>query len=413
MNSKRIPRSFSAPAALACVAAFILFTTWFGIPLRAQAPAGPNRPAGVPEGFVITPFGYFHPSCVLHLAEGDKALTDESAIQHLNGLRENIAACDYPHYTSRGKIADARAASVRPPEDDGWIESASVATNSSYGKLVATWTVPPAPISNDGQIVYFFPGMEDDDDVVTIIQPVLGWNMDGTGGAAWSIASWNCCYSGNIWESTPVGVNSTDTIVGTIASTCGAGTLSCSEWNITTYDETSGKGTTLSNSPSDGQTFDWAQSGVLEVHHVAQCSDYPPSGKLTFYNVALEDNNFQLISNPGWSADFWAGDETPQCNFGVQTTATTATLFFGVPETLTVQVEGYASGPSVTSSPAGINAGSDGYFSANFTQGTVVTLTATHGSGDTFAGWGGACSGNQATCTVTMNAAKSVNATFF
>src|ERR1700733_11973609 len=27
----------------------------------AQAPAGPNRPAAVPDGYVITPFGYFHP----------------------------------------------------------------------------------------------------------------------------------------------------------------------------------------------------------------------------------------------------------------------------------------------------------------------------------------------------------------
>jgi hypothetical protein len=29
---------------------------------QAQAPAGPNRPAAVPLDYVITPFGYFHPS---------------------------------------------------------------------------------------------------------------------------------------------------------------------------------------------------------------------------------------------------------------------------------------------------------------------------------------------------------------
>ena len=39
---------------------------------RAQAPAGPHRPASVPERYVITPNGYFHPSCVLRLANGDR-----------------------------------------------------------------------------------------------------------------------------------------------------------------------------------------------------------------------------------------------------------------------------------------------------------------------------------------------------
>jgi len=38
----------------------VLLITSFGILLRAQAPAGPNLPAGVPDGHVITPFGHFH-----------------------------------------------------------------------------------------------------------------------------------------------------------------------------------------------------------------------------------------------------------------------------------------------------------------------------------------------------------------
>ena len=47
-----------------------------------------------------------------------------------------------------------------------------------------------------------------------------------------------------------------------------------------------------------------------------------------------------------------------------------------------------------------------------YTQGTVVTLTATPASGSTFAGWSGAgCSGT-GSCQVTMSAAQSVTATF-
>ncbi|HSR89534.1 MAG TPA: hypothetical protein VLK22_04060, partial [Candidatus Udaeobacter sp.] len=59
--------------------------------------------------------------------------------------------------------------------------------------------------------------------------------------------------------------------------------------------------------------------------------------------------------------------------------------------------------------PAGISCGSA--CSASFNSGTSVTLTATAVTGNTFAGWTGACSGT-GTCTVSMTAAKSVGANF-
>ena len=76
---------------------------------------------------------------------------------------------------------------------------------------------------------------------------------------------------------------------------------------------------------------------------------------------------------------------------------------------LSVKVEGDGSG-SVTSSPAGINCGSD--CTETYDAGTGVTLTATPQGGSTFAGWGGACTGSSTTCTLTMNASRSVTATF-
>jgi hypothetical protein len=47
-------------------------------------------------------------------------------------------------------------------------------------------------------------------------------------------------------------------------------------------------------------------------------------------------------------------------------------------------------------------------------QGTQLTLTSTATGGSTFAGWGGACSqaGTAATCTVTVNQAATVSASF-
>ena len=63
----------------------------------------------------------------------------------------------------------------------------------------------------------------------------------------------------------------------------------------------------------------------------------------------------------------------------------------------------------VTSSPPGIDCGSDCY--EFYTAGQTVTLTATAGSDSDFEGWEGACSGT-GPCTVTMNASTTVTATF-
>ena len=76
---------------------------------------------------------------------------------------------------------------------------------------------------------------------------------------------------------------------------------------------------------------------------------------------------------------------------------------------LSISKPGNGSG-TVTSVPSGINCGLT--CSAPFTNGTSVTLTAAPAAGSTFSGWSGACSGTGTSCSVVMNAAKSVTATF-
>jgi uncharacterized repeat protein (TIGR02543 family) len=76
---------------------------------------------------------------------------------------------------------------------------------------------------------------------------------------------------------------------------------------------------------------------------------------------------------------------------------------------LNVSKKGTGSG-SVTPSTGSITwSGTTG--TATYNYGTSVTLTATPNPGKIFTGWSGACTG-RGTCTVTMNSAQSVSATF-
>jgi hypothetical protein len=132
---------------------------------KAKEPlASSRRPSVVPEGYVITPFGYFHPSCVQSLANGERLIGD-GRVQHADGsLEKSVVACKYPRYSRTGVAARTGLTTLPPPEISGWLENANITTGStakSYGALVARWTVPRQPPSNVGQVLYFFPGFED------------------------------------------------------------------------------------------------------------------------------------------------------------------------------------------------------------------------------------------------------------
>ena len=91
-------------------------------------------------------------------------------------------------------------------------------------------------------------------------------------------------------------------------------------------------------------------------------------------------------------------------NYTIQAVTSSATQY-----TLTTQLTGNGKG-SVSSSPGGISCGSS--CSASFILSSRVTLTATPASGSTFGGWGGACSGSSATCTLTILGDRAVTANF-
>ncbi len=127
---------------------------------------------------------------------------------------------------------------------------------------------------------------------------------------------------------------------------------------------------------------------------------YVPSGT---YGVMSTNNNAYtpaFATGLGW--DFATGIGT----VNVYNLITNWAASGGGNASLTVSITGSG---SVASNPAGISCPST--CSYVFTGGSQVTLTPTAAGGWAFSSWGGACSGS-GSCTVTMNAAESVTATF-
>ena len=106
----------------------------------------------------------------------------------------------------------------------------------------------------------------------------------------------------------------------------------------------------------------------------------------------------------------WSGScvGTGACMLTV-TSDTTVNAAFALNSSLIVTKTGTGDG-TVTSAPAGIACGAD--CAEAYIPGTIVTLTAVATVGSTFAGWsGGGCTGT-GVCTITLNSAQMVTATF-
>ena len=123
-----------------------------------------------------------------------------------------------------------------------------------------------------------------------------------------------------------------------------------------------------------------------------------------------QGTNVTLNQSPAVGSVFtgWSGacSGTAACSVTMDASKSVTATFVSTGYVLTVNKTGTG---TVTSSPAGINCGTA--CTASYASGTQVTLTAIPLSGWQFSGWGGACSGT-GSCVVSMNAAKSVSATF-
>ena len=153
------------------------------------------------------------------------------------------------------------------------------------------------------------------------------------------------------------------------------------------------------NGSGDGSVS--ANSGAIACP--GTCSDSYTAGTM----VTLTASPDGTSTFTGWSG---ACSGTSTCQVTMSAAHSVTATFARITYSLNVSKTG-SGGGLITSSPTGINCGTD--CSQSYTKGTSVVLTQSANPGSTFIGWsGGGCSGAGTTCTVSMTAARTVSAEF-
>ena len=143
-----------------------------------------SRPASIPDGFLLTPRGYFHESCVKPLDKGDVVAHDIQAIRHLDGTISALAVCQFPFYTAKGEAVYRDARPTRSPDiSNEYLEYAETyaspnhTDSASFAGVIGQFNVPPAPASTSQNLTLFFwPGLIDAQEYENLLQPVLAWS---------------------------------------------------------------------------------------------------------------------------------------------------------------------------------------------------------------------------------------------
>jgi len=288
-----------------------------------------TRPANVPERFVATPNGWFDPDCVIALEE-DEYQADDGSIRRRDGLLRHAAKrCASPRYDVRGELVvdlPGPFVSKKAPISFiswDWIEHESSFALGAMSFVRASWTVPAAPLHDSGQVLYFFPGLQDTNPSTRILQPVLGWSQDSATAHAWTLQSWNCCVAGTTTHSGFVPAVAGTTVSGDMQGTnCNPTTGVCSNWSIVSRNA-AGASVTLNTTVSS--PMDWLVANAFEVYAISNCNQLPPNGSSVASSFVLRDIRGTTVPAPDWD-DVAASGLNPSCVLRPSHTATTATL---------------------------------------------------------------------------------------
>lgn len=214
-------------------------------------------------------------------------------------------------------------------ELNGWLDYVGYWPEDKIVFFNGTYTVPEDPLSSMDQVLFYFIGLEnieedssssttkttadDDDDIestITILQPVLTWGNTETG---WSMASWNCCPTGQTWVSSSI----TDLSAGQTLT----GSIDVGDEHSTVISSLDGGVSVELRVDTGERTFDWMDV-TLEAYYLSECDQFP-SSPMNITNMMSKSRNQRTETTSDLTMN-WIDDSTSSaCSGQMHFTETT------------------------------------------------------------------------------------------
>jgi len=203
---------------------------------------------------------------------------------------------------------DASTTEEPSSELDGWVDYVGFWPKQDVIGFNATYTVPANPVSTStDQVLFYFIGIENIEEsesqvetatvapdeslesTITILQPVLTYGNTEEG---WSMASWNCCPTGQTWMSSSItNLQANDTLaaeitVGTQYSTVTSSLLDSTDGTV--------KETYSLSVDTEDRSFDWMDV-TLEVYQLDECDEFAGSAMHITDMVSTGSNGKEIM----------------------------------------------------------------------------------------------------------------------
>jgi hypothetical protein len=244
----------------------------------------------LPSGYVETPNGQVHESCIHEVPEGGEV--DRDGAIRVNGqMMRAPSPCGFEVlHLNRANVVNRTYGDVArqssPLLIDGWTRYVQATANNMgvfpvrFNGLETTMIVPSPPSQQLFQTIFLFPSFTPAD-AGTILQPVLRW---GDGIQKWLVAAWYGDRLDNYYHSQWVQVTPGENIVGSVRDVRNSCVGTDCMWDV----KLSRGGTTLTLLRiASSEAYTRVQKAALEVYGVTSCKHLPASGVAAFINTKV------------------------------------------------------------------------------------------------------------------------------
>lgn len=141
--------------------------------------------------YVSTPHGLRLKKCVHAIPENARVH------EHADGLMVHLLESGSAYLISHDKECEAEAEGMarQRRETNQWQDDTGF-HHEGLLNFTAIYTAPEEYPPDEGQLLYYFIGLENSHGPLTIVQPVVRYDKTGHHPDGWSMAPWNCCPKG-------------------------------------------------------------------------------------------------------------------------------------------------------------------------------------------------------------------------